>query len=343
MPFDDGWNGEIPPPPRPTIVTYDQARSAVTENDSPDIPFERSINPYKGCEHGCVYCFARPTHAYLGFSPGLDFETRIVARRGLAAALKREISRPGYTPKPIALGANTDPYQPVERELGITREVLEVLAAHAHPVTVVTKSALVLRDLDVLGPMAADGLAHVHVSLTTLDGKLARRLEPRAAAPARRLATVAALGAEGVPCGVLTSPMIPGLNDHELEALLEAAAKAGASSAGYILLRLPRELAELFDEWLTRHVPEKKSRILRLLRDAHGGALYRSEFGRRMRGRGPYADLLARRFDAAAARLGLSRRRPPLDVSLFRHDPAERGQLELFRADAPSRRPHRAN
>jgi DNA repair photolyase len=316
------------PGPR-TQVTDERTRSAIASNDSPDVPFEHSINPYRGCEHGCIYCFARPSHAYLGLSPGLDFETRIIAKPGAPAVLRRELSRKGYRPTVLALGANTDPYQPVERERRITRAILEVLAQMAHPVSIVTKSVLVLRDLDLLAEMAARRLAHVNVSITTLDRELARRMEPRASAPERRLDAIRELTAAGVPTSVLASPMIPGLNDHELEAILTAAREAGATQAGYILVRLPREVAELFEEWLEANYPLKAKHVLDLIRATRGGDLYRSAFGERMRGTGAYADMLATRFNAAKARLGFSDRSLDLDLTAFR---AERAgpQLSLF-------------
>jgi DNA repair photolyase len=331
--FDDGWGtlepGEDDPPPLETIVTEERTRRLISTNDSPDVPFDQSINPYKGCEHGCIYCFARPTHAYLGLSPGLDFETRIVSKPDGPDLLRRELSRPGYRCSVIALGANTDPYQPVERSLGLTRRILEVLAEHEHPVAIVTKSALVARDLDILAPMAGRRLASVLVSVTSLDRHLARRMEPRAAAPHRRLETVATLRAAGVPAGVLASPMIPGLNDHELEHILEAAAAAGALSARYILVRLPLEIKQLFSEWLERHYPDRAERVKNLIRQTRGGELYDPRFGVRMRGTGPYADLLSRRFDVAARRTGLDQPLPPLDCSRFRVPPSG-GQLSLF-------------
>jgi DNA repair photolyase len=331
--FDDGWGtldpGDDDPPPLETVVTEERTRRLISTNDSPDVPFDQSINPYKGCEHGCIYCFARPTHAYLGLSPGLDFETRIVCKPDGPDALRRELARPGYRCSVIALGANTDPYQPTERSLGLTRRILEVLAEHEHPVAIVTKSALVARDLDILAPMAERRLASVLVSITSLDRRLARRMEPRAAAPHRRLETIAALHAAGVPTGVLASPMIPGLNDHELEQILEAAAAAGALSARYILVRLPLEIKQLFSEWLDRHYPDRAERVKNLIRQTRGGELYDPRFGVRMRGTGPYADLLARRFDVASRRAGLDQPLPPLDCSRFRVPPAA-GQLSLF-------------
>jgi DNA repair photolyase len=318
-PFDDGWGSLDEPAARvETTVTPEPARSILTSNDSPDIPFGRSINPYRGCEHGCSYCFARPSHAYLDLSPGLDFESRIVSKPNAAALLRAALGKPGYRCETIALGANTDPYQPVERRLRITRGVLEVLAECGHPVSVVTKSNLVLRDLDLLASMAADGLAAVLVSITTLDRKLARRMEPRAPTPERRLAALRALGEAGVPCAVLASPMIPGLNDHELERILEAAARAGVRGASYLVVRLPHELKPLFTEWLERHYPDRAARVLHRIRELRDGRLNDPRFGSRMRGTGPYADLLRRRFEVATRRLGLDRERIVLDTTRFR-------------------------
>lgn len=314
----------------PTVVTFDASRTILASNDSPDVPFSRSINPYRGCEHGCIYCFARPTHAYLGLSPGLDFETRIFAKPRARELLVEALSKPGYRPETIALGANTDPYQPVEKEHRITRGILETLAEHDHPVAIVTKSELVLRDVDVLAPMAAKNLLNVFVSLTTLQGELARVMEPRAASPARRLKVLEALSQATIPTGVLASPMIPALNDAELERILEAAAAAGARSAGYILLRLPLELETLFTEWLERHFPDRAEHVLSLVRSTRDGALYRSGFGERMRGTGPYADLLERRFHVAAHKHGLDRPLPPLDTTRFHRPPRPGDQLGLF-------------
>jgi DNA repair photolyase len=318
------------PPPLATTVTPEKTRTIITTNDSPDVPFEQSINPYRGCEHGCVYCFARPTHAYLGLSPGLDFETRLFSKPDAARLLSAELRRPGYVCRTIALGANTDPYQPIERRLGITRSVLETLAGHRHPVAIVTKSALVRRDLDLLAPMARDRLASVLISITTLDGDLARRMEPRAATPARRLETVRAVSAAGVPTGVLASPMIPGLNDSEVEAIVAAAAEAGAASVDYVVLRLPLEIKDLFREWLEEHVPLRARHVLSLLRDLRGGALYDPAFGRRMRGTGPIAELLRRRFAVARRRHGLTARPAPLDTTRFRVPPRAGDQGRLF-------------
>jgi DNA repair photolyase len=308
--FDDGWGtlaelAELPP--LPTTLLKDSARSAMAFNGSPDIGFDRSINPYRGCEHGCVYCYARPTHAYLGHSPGLDFETLLYFKPELPALLERELRRPGYVPRPVALGANTDPYQPVERTLALTRGVLEVLERFGHPVTIVTKSAGVLRDLDILQRMAARNLVHVCLSVTTLDPALARRMEPRAAAPARRLAAISALAAAGIPTGVLAAPMIPGVNDAELERILSECARSGATRAGYVLLRLPLEIAGMFEAWLRTHLPDRAARVLALVRQTRGGALYDSRFGARQSGTGPYADMLAARFRLAIDRLGLNR------------------------------------
>ncbi|HZH25644.1 MAG TPA: PA0069 family radical SAM protein [Azospirillaceae bacterium] len=331
---DDGWgvpDGEdADPPPLATVLGVDASRTILTTNDSPDIPFERSINPYKGCEHGCIYCFARPTHAYLGLSPGLDFETRIFWKPNGPDLLEKALRAPGYTPQMIALGANTDPYQPVERRLGLTRRLLEVLAAHNHPVGIITKSALVLRDLDILAPMSAKGLVTVCLSVTTLDRELARRMEPRASTPARRIAALRELSAAGVRTAVLASPMIPSLTDHELERILEAGAEAGATAANYILLRLPREIADLFDEWLRAHAPDRAERVLSLIRQSRDGELYRGRFGERMSGTGPYAALLARRFDLACKRLGLNKRRWDLRTDLFAPPPRPGDQMRLL-------------
>ena len=328
---DDGWGGAEAEPERlATTVTPDASRTVIARNSSPDVPFDRSINPYRGCEHGCVYCFARPTHAWLGLSPGLDFESRLFAKHDAAALLAAELRRPKYQCRVIALGTNTDPYQPIERELGITRGVLQVLSDFRHPVGIVTKSALVGRDADILAPMSAHGLAAVFISVTTLDPGLARRLEPRAPTPARRLETIAGLSAAGVRVGVMTAPMIPGLNDAELEAILEAAAGAGAVSASYVLLRLPLEIRDLFAEWLEAHAPDRAQRVLSLVRETRGGKLYDSTFGMRMRGQGPYAELIARRFALAARRSCLAGNRFELETGLFRPPPAPGDQLSLL-------------
>ncbi|MBX6741614.1 MAG: PA0069 family radical SAM protein [Acetobacteraceae bacterium] len=321
--FDDGWGtlAEFTDlPPLPTTLLKDRSKSAMAWNNSPDIGFDRSINPYRGCEHGCIYCYARPTHAYLGHSPGLDFETQLYFKPDLPALLEKELRKPGYVPRPVALGANTDPYQPVERTLSLTRQVLEVLERFGHPVTIVTKSAGVLRDLDILVRLARRNLVHVCLSVTTLDPALARRMEPRAAAPARRLAAIQALAQAGVPVGVLAAPMIPGLNDAELERILAACAAAGATRAGYVLLRLPLEIAGLFEDWLHAHMPDRAARVLALVRQTRGGNLYDSRFGKRQSGTGPYAEMLASRFRVAVERLGLNRagvRGQGLDCSQF--------------------------
>lgn len=316
---EEGW-GRGPgddPAPVPTEVLLDRTRSILARNDSPDIPFDRSINPYRGCEHGCAYCFARPTHSYLGLSPGLDFETKIVAKPEAARLLRRELARPGYRCAPIALGSNTDPYQPVEGRLRITRGILELLRECRHPVTIVTKSARVLRDLDLLEPMAREGLAEVAISITTLDPALARRMEPRAAAPARRLETLRTLSERSVPTAVFVSPLIPGLNDSELERILEEGARAGVRAGSFALLRLPHEMRRLFPEWLRMSFPSKAEKILALLRDTRGGDLYDAGFGARVRGTGPVAALLLRRFEVACRRLGLARGSRGLDATRF--------------------------
>lgn len=321
-PADDGWGtmqAELADPPRlGTTLTRDATRSIIARNDSPDIGFDRSVNPYRGCEHGCIYCYARPTHAYLGLSPGLDFETKLLFKPEAPALLARELSRPSYRPAPIALGSNTDPYQPIERQLRLTRGILEVLSEFNHPCTIVTKSALVLRDIDLLGGMAERGLVRVCLSVTTLDRRLAGAMEPRAASPARRLQAIEALAGAGVPAGVLAAPMIPGLNDAELEQILASAARAGATAAGYVLLRLPHELRELFTAWLEAHFPGRAAKVLSLIRQTRAGALNDARFGSRFTGTGLHADMLARRFSVAAARHGLGSPSGGLDCSRFR-------------------------
>jgi len=329
---DDGW-GSLEGPPRraETTLLADRPKRAITRNDSPDVPFEQSVNPYQGCEHGCIYCFARPSHAYWNLGPGLDFETRIFHKPGLSRLLARELAAPGYVCKPINLGANTDPYQPAEREHGTTRALLEVLLSHRHPVTIVTKGALILRDLDLLAELAALRLASVVVSLTTLDDGLKRAMEPRAAAPGARLRVIRELSAAGVPVTVMMAPVIPALNDHEMEALLAAASGAGARRAGWMLLRLPGELGALFEDWLRAHYPARADRVLGLLRDLRGGRLNDPRFGHRMRGEGAYAHLLSARFGQACRRLGFNGERGPgLDCSLFRADPGAPRQADLF-------------
>ena len=328
---DDGWAPNLEDTSSlKTEVLTDASRTIITRNSSPDISFDRSINPYKGCEHGCVYCYARPTHAYLGLSPGADFESRIFAKPNAAELLARELSRPGYVPEMIAIGTNTDPYQPIEKRMRIMRSVLEVLHEFRHPVGIVTKSALVLRDLDILAPMAELGLVKVALSITTLDRGLARTMEPRASTPSRRLEAIRGLHEAGVPAGVMFAPVIPALNDEELEQILVAASEAGAKSAGYILLRLPLEIKDLFREWLQEHAPGRAKHVMSLIRQMRGGKDYDAAWHQRMRGRGPYADMIARRFQIAARRLGLNGPSRPLDLSRFRK-PARAGeQLALL-------------
>jgi DNA repair photolyase len=327
--FDDGWDLSEELPELVTTVAEETARTIITSNQSPDVPFQRSINPYRGCEHGCIYCFARPSHAYLGLSPGKDFETRLFAKKNATELLREEWTSPRYQCNPIVIGANTDPYQPIERQRRLTRSLLELFAECRHPVSLITKSSGVLRDLDVLADLARDNLCSVYISLTTLDAALARRLEPRAAAPLARLRAMKELAAAQVPVGALISPIIPGLTDHSVESLVDAAADAGVSSAGYILLRLPHELRELFEEWLEAHVPDRRARVLQRIRDTRGGKLNDPRFGHRMKGSGPYAEIIARRFEVSARRRGLSSRIPPLCTELFAK-PAPRGQLSLF-------------
>jgi DNA repair photolyase len=332
-PVDDGWWQEQDLPPLATTVTDEACRSVINRNSSPDIPFDRSINPYRGCEHGCVYCFARPTHAYLGLSPGLDFETRLFAKKEAPHVLAEELRKPGYRPRPIMLGANTDPYQPIERKRRITRGILEVLGEFRHPVAIATKSALIVRDLDILAPMADQRLVSVGISITTLDPRLARVMEPRASAPAKRLQAVRALSEAGVPVAAMAAPLIPFINDNELERILEAAAAAGSSGASYVLLRLPLELKELFTEWLQAHFPERAARVLNRVRDCREGQLYIADWGTRMKGSGEYAQLLAQRFAVACRRLGLDGGSPAartLDCSRFHPTPGKGEQLTLW-------------
>jgi DNA repair photolyase len=329
--FDDGWERKDDEERGPrTEVTLTQARSIISRNHSPDIPFTQSINPYQGCEHGCIYCYARPSHAYLGLSPGLDFETKLFAKANAADLLRAELSRPGYRCEVISIGANTDPYQPIERKYGITRSILEVLAQCDHPLGIITKSALVERDLDLLAPMAKKGLVHVFVSIGTLNHDLMRRLEPRSTAPQRRLEVLRALTEAGIPCGVLVAPIIPMLNDRDMEAVLERSAAQGARMAGYVILRLPFELKELFKDWLQRHYPLKAAHIMSQIRQMRGGRENDPRFGARMRGEGIFAELQQRRFRLACARHGLNLHgRNQLDTTRFR-PPAATGQLSLF-------------
>ncbi|MBU6419233.1 MAG: PA0069 family radical SAM protein [Proteobacteria bacterium] len=315
--FDDGWDHEDETSRPQTTLIRDTTRSIIARNDSPDLAFNTSVNPYRGCEHGCIYCFARPSHAYLGFSAGLDFETKIVFKPDAAKLLEKELSRSGYKPGVIVLGSNTDPYQPVERTLSLTRSVLEVLERFNNPVGIVTKSAGVARDKDILARMAAHGLAKVHISITTLDPALARAMEPRAASPARRLAAISELAEAGIPVGVMASPMIPGLNDAEMEQILEEAAKAGATSAYTTMLRLPHELGALFTDWLQKYLPERATHVLSLIRQSRAGELNDSQFHTRFAGTGPYAAMMAQRFTRAVRRLGLDKERYRLDASKF--------------------------
>ena len=329
--FDDGW-GTIDEEQTPlrTEVRPDASRTVITRNDSPDLGFDRSINVYRGCEHGCVYCYARPTHAYLGLSPGQDFESRIFAKYDAPDQLERELARPGYKCRMIALGTNTDPYQPTERRLALTRGVLEVLDRQDHPVGIVTKSALVTRDVDILSRMARRRLATVSLSVTTLDRDIARTMEPRASTPAKRLEAMSILRKASVPVGVIVAPIVPSLTDHEIESILEAASAAGADRAGYVVLRLPREVRELFLEWLSIHAPNRAKRVVSLLQGMRAGRLNDPNFGSRMTGAGPYAELLAVRFAAATRRLGLERRGPRLDTGRFRPPSRDPAQLALF-------------
>ena len=331
--FDDGWEPDEPPPTRlATTLTAETARVILTRNDSPDISFDRSINPYRGCEHGCIYCYARPAHAYMGLSPGVDFETRLFFKPDAARLLERELSAKAYACKPVHIGGNTDPYQPAEKGLRITRGVLEVLERFNHPLSIITKSALIVRDADILARMGEAGLARAFVSITTLDRKLARSMEPRAATPGRRLEAVRALADAGGVVGVLFAPVIPGLNDHELEAVLEQAKAAGASSAGYVVLRLPREIKNLFREWLEAERPARAARVMSLVRQMRGGKDYDPDWAQRMKGSGPVADLIRQRYHRACTSLGLVSERTPLRTDLFR-PPAKPGdQMDMFTA-----------
>jgi DNA repair photolyase/antitoxin (DNA-binding transcriptional repressor) of toxin-antitoxin stability system len=325
---DDGWGSLETLEALETNIHVEKPRSIISRNDSPDISFDRSLNPYRGCEHGCIYCYARPSHAYVGLSPGLDFETEIFIKEGAAQLLERELSAPGYAPKTLMIGGNTDPYQPAEKRYRITRSMLEVLGRANHPVGIVTKSALITRDIDLLAPMARKGLAKVAISLTTLDRGLARVMEPRAASPDRRLEVISQLASAGVPVAVLAAPIIPAINDAEIETLLTRAHAAGAREAGYILLRLPLELRDLFSEWLVTHFPAKARHVLSLVRSTRDGKLYDASYDKRMKGEGPYAWMIGRRFEMAAARLGFSQTR--LRTDLFRAPRCGAEQLSLF-------------
>ena len=327
---DDGWEPEAEARVLRTEVRVEVARSAISYNRSPDLPFDRSVNPYRGCEHGCIYCFARPSHAFLNLSPGLDFETRLIARPGIGAVLARELAAKTYVPQVIAIGTNTDPYQPCEAEYRVMREVLEVLAAHGHPVAITTKGTLIERDLDILAPMAVRGLVRVGISISTLDAGLSRKMEPRVASPLRRLAVMRRLAAAGVPVRVMVAPVVPGLTDHEVEPVLAAAKAAGAVAASYIALRLPREVSGMFQDWLAAHYPDRAAKVMRRVRELHGGRDYDPAFGVRMRGEGVWADLMARRFQVAVRRLGLAVALPGLRCDLFQRVQRAGDQLAVF-------------
>ena len=330
--FDDGWQSLEELPPFKTFVQEERARKVITRNNSPDLGFDRSINPYRGCEHGCIYCYARPTHAFQGLSPGLDFETKLFVKPDAPELLARELAAPDYQPKMIAMGTNTDPYQPIERKWRVTRRILEVLRDANHPVGIVTKSSLVMRDIDILSEMAAKKLAKVALSVTTLDPRLARAMEPRASTPSKRLEAIRALTNAGIPTAVMVAPIIPAINDSEIERILDAAADAGVTEAGYVMLRLPLEIKDLFREWLNEHFPNKFNHVISLVRDLHGGKDYDSTFGKRQTGSGPYAWSIGRRFELACRRLELNRRRLRLTTSLFKPPERKGNQLDLFAA-----------
>lgn len=326
-----GWGADFENDPKLKVETrHERARSAITFNRSPDLPFDRSVNPYRGCEHGCIYCFARPTHAYLGHSPGLDFETRLIARPNIADALRKDLNARHYEPAVIAMGTNTDPYQPIDRDLKLTRECLRVLAEARHPVAIVTKGTLIERDIDILQDMARDGLARVGISVTTLDPVLSRKMEPRAPAPKRRLKTISRLVNAGIQVRVMASPIVPGLSDHELEAILEAGQRAGATLASWIMLRLPREVSELWQDWLAHHFLDRAERVMSKLREMHGGRPYDARWGHRMRGEGPFAELVEMRFQLACNRLGLCQTAAPLRSQLFQRPAHDARQLSLL-------------
>ena len=328
--FDDGWNSEDTKSILRTDVSIERPRKVITRNTSPDLSFDRSINPYRGCEHGCIYCFARPTHAYLGLSPGLDFETRLIARPEAPEILRRELRSKSYKPRMIAIGTNTDPYQPIEKDHRIMRRILEVLEDFCHPVGIVTKGTLIERDIDILEKMAAKSLVRVGISVTTLDASVSRKMEPRVPSPRRRIETIRRLSNAGVQVRLMTSPVVPGLTDHELEALLEAGADAGAIAASWILLRLPREVAPLFKEWIEAEFPNFSNKILSKVRESHGGKDYDAEWGKRLRGEGHYAELISHRFKIACRRLRLKHDLPSLRTDLFRPPPMFGDQLSLF-------------
>jgi DNA repair photolyase len=328
--FDDGWETLAELPPLTTTIFEEQPKTIITRNQSPDISFDRSINPYRGCEHGCVYCYARPTHAYMGLSPGLDFESKLFSKPNAAALLREELSAPNYTPRSMALGSNTDPYQPIERTYRITRQILEVLSEFNHPVGIVTKSALVLRDLDILTAMAKRGLVKVAISLTTLDRKLARAMEPRASTPAKRLEALCVLSAAGVPTVVMMGPVIPAVNDMEIEAILKSAYTAGVREAGYTMLRLPLEVKDIFKEWLMMEMPDRAPKVMALVKSVRGGKEYDATFGRRMTGMGPYAWTIGRRFQMTVERLGINVNRSKLTTHLFQRPPQPGEQMVLI-------------
>ena len=328
--FDDGWNSLEDLPPFKTEVQVEKPRTIITRNESPDISFDRSINPYRGCEHGCVYCFARPTHSFMGLSPGLDFESKLFAKPDAARLLDKELSKDGYQPRTIAIGTNTDPYQPIEKQYRIMREILEVLEARGHPVGIVTKSALVTRDIDILSRMAGRGLAKVALSVTTLDRRLARTMEPRASTPGKRLEAIRQLSEAGIPASVMVAPILPGLTDPEMERILDSARAAGAREAGYVLLRLPLEVAPIFKDWLLRHYPDRYRHVMSLIRSMRDGKDYDSEWGKRMKGAGPYAWQIGRRFEIAAKRLGLNLEKRPLRTDQFVAAARQNEQLMLL-------------
>lgn len=330
--FDDEWStdGDQAPPRPATTVSMETAKSIISRNDSPDIPFEQSINPYRGCEHGCIYCYARPTHAYLNHSAGLDFETRLYAKGNAAQLLRATLSSPSYVPKLIALGANTDPYQPIERRLGITADILAVLEEFNHPVAITTKSASVTRDIQLLERMAGKNLVRVFMSIGSLDKEIARTLEPRASAPGARMDAVRTLSQAGIPTGVMVAPVIPSLTDHDMEKILFSARDAGALNAAYVLLRLPLEVADLFREWLNAHYPLKQAHVMNLVKQMRGGKIYDSDFKTRMKGSGVFAELIEQRFKKACAKAGLNQTRPSLTTDLFRRPPKDKPQLDLF-------------
>lgn len=328
--FDDGWQTLDELPPFKTHVQVEKPKTIITKNDSPDIFFDRSINPYRGCEHGCIYCYARPSHSYVGLSAGLDFETSLYAKPNAAKLLRKELAKKGYTPRTMAMGTNTDPYQPIEKQWRITREILEVLEETNHPVAIVTKSALVTRDIDILSRMAEKGLVRVALSITTLDRKLARTMEPRAATPGLRLKALRDLHQAGIPVSVMTAPIIPALNDHEMERILDSAHAAGAEAAGFTILRLPREVSPLFQDWLLQHYPDRYRHVMNLVRSMRQGKDYDAEFKKRMRGEGPYAWQIGRRFEIACKKLGLNETRRNLNRSLFEPPVLQGDQLNLF-------------